>query len=115
MGLTVLFMVQVSILGLQVFGGKYSEELERALAIRYIDLYWAMIASFQYITLDGWADAMQLTYTEFGSAAVTFFVFVITVARFVIMVDFIAIILNQFDQQTVLKQEMHEMERDSRI
>ena len=83
------------------------------LPIRFQNFYWALITSFQCITLDGWAKAMEIVFTDFGMPSLFFFMFTTLFARYVIMVNFIAIILNQFDQQTPLKNAMNEMEIDS--
>ena len=85
----------MAILGLQLYGGKYFEELKQDLAIHYDSFYWALIASFQIITLDGWADAMAKSHKDFGAAWIIFYFLTTLVARAVIMVAFIAIRLNQ--------------------
>ena len=46
-GITLLVLIQIAILGLQLYGGKYSEAAQAALPIRYTNFYWAMVASFQ--------------------------------------------------------------------
>ena len=68
--------------------------------------------AFQILTEDGWAFAMEHTYSDFGRQSILFFVPVTLVGRFLVTFTFISIVLSQFANQTPLRVEMANMQTD---
>ena len=96
--------MQLTIVGAQLFSGKYSAETALVLPIRYTDIFDAGIATFQALLLDGWADAMEHTAPDTSTMeAVLYFVAVTLIGWFLVSFTFIAIVLHQFDRQTPRK------------
>ena len=108
-----LLFCQVAIVGLQLFAGRYTAK-SASLPVRFTDLGAAMVAAFQALTLDGWAEAMERSAADFGATTtMVYFVTVTMVGRFVVMFLFFAIILHQFEKQTPERFEL--MARRARV
>ena len=56
MTLTLLFIFSFTILGMQLFVGRYSEEAQQALPMRFKNVFWGLITCFQSLTLDNWVQ-----------------------------------------------------------
>ncbi|KAL4420689.1 hypothetical protein ABPG75_010345 [Micractinium tetrahymenae] len=94
--LMVLFIFVFALIGLQVFG-QQSEEFDPPLP-SFLGLWNSFILVFQVLTLENWPDIMFKVQAAAGWPSVLFFVFWVTVGKWIILTLFLSITLSAFEQ-----------------
>ena len=94
-----LFVFIYSILGMQLFGGKFifDGEMPRA---HFDNLYNAALTVFQCLTGDAWNFVLYNGMRAIGWPAAIYFVSLFTIGNYVLFNLFVAILIQNFDTQS---------------
>lgn len=93
-----LFLVVFSLLGMQLFGGRFDFQDGRPRA-NFDNFNHAFLTSFQLLTMENWFQVLHSGMrTALGYWAVLYFIIVIFFGNFVLLNLFLAIMLNSFGE-----------------
>jgi len=95
LGLAVFFF---AILGMQLFGGKFTFPNEVTIDRNYDTFFSAVLTVFSVITLDDWPIVMYYSVRATGSGAIFYYVALIVVGNFIVFNLLLAVMLTQFEK-----------------
>lgn len=93
----VLAVFFFSILGMQMFGGKFCVSSEYASA-NYDSFFRSMLSVFAVITLDDWPTQMYNAVKGTNALAITYFVLLIVIGNFIVFNLLLAVMLTCFEK-----------------
>eukprot|EP00002_Diphylleia_rotans_P014058 TRINITY_DN2735_c0_g2_i2.p1 TRINITY_DN2735_c0_g2~~TRINITY_DN2735_c0_g2_i2.p1 ORF type:complete len:1772 (-),score=312.10 TRINITY_DN2735_c0_g2_i2:100-5415(-) len=88
-----IFLILFSLVGMQLFGGKVTDDDQRA---HFNDFITSMITVFQVLTVEGWTDVMYTYMKATTPAASLYFICLVLFGNYIILYLFLAILINTF-------------------
>ncbi|KAJ9470512.1 Muscle calcium channel subunit alpha-1 [Diplonema papillatum] len=93
----VLYLFVSSLIGMQLFGGKFDFEGEEHPRAHFDSFYWSLLTVFQILTRDDWTTPMHDAMRATHPVACLYFVGLVLIGDFIILNLFLAILINSFD------------------
>lgn len=88
-----LFMVVYTLVGVQIFGGKFGSPPPRA---NYDSFLWGFTTTFQVLTLEDWNAVMYHAMNTVGPASALYFVLLVVLGSYMVLNLFLAILIDNF-------------------
>ncbi|XP_031571362.1 voltage-dependent T-type calcium channel subunit alpha-1H-like [Actinia tenebrosa] len=98
LALLCIFIFTASILGMNLFGGKYNFPDEDARA-NFDDLFWAIVTVFQVLTQEDWNVVMTNGMRAIGKWAGLYFILLMTIGNYILFNLLVAILVEGFANQ----------------
>jgi hypothetical protein len=109
-----VIMVIYALIGMEIFGGEYQKYgLDPLPRSNFNSLYWALITVFQVLTGENWNDVMHDHMQINVAYSVVFFVSLFCIGNYVLMNIFLAILLENFDDEEYVE-ELEKQKEDAR-
>lgn len=103
LALLALFIFTASILGMNLFGGKYSFETEEGEYVtaraNFDDLFWALVTVFQVLTQEDWNTVMYDGMRATSKWAALYFILLMTIGNYILFNLLVAILVEGFANQ----------------